>query len=167
MVLLKDKNEEEVFDFIDFCAKNPEILELRCIEYMPFQARLMKCVSVETIKKKLSSRYQLIPQESHSDRGPAREYLISENNVKIGFISPLSNSFCSSCNRLRLKADGSLRSCLSKEKHPSLRELIRGNHPIEHLRAQIQRIVWNKVDGHNCHEDSGTPFEGIMTQIGG
>jgi len=167
LVLLKDQNEEEIFDFIDFCARYPKILELRCIEYMPFQARWMKCVSVETIKKKLSTHYQLIPQEKHPDRGPAREYLIPENDVRIGFISPLSNRFCPSCNRLRLMADGSLRSCLAKEKHPPLRDLLRENHSQEQLKSQIQAIVWNKVDGHHCRENSGTPFEGTMTRIGG
>ena len=167
LVLLKDHNEEEILDFIDFCARYPEILELRCIEYMPFQARWMNCVSVESIKKKLSAHYQLVAQEKHPDRGPAREYLIPENNVRIGFISPLSNRFCSSCNRLRLMADGSLRSCLAKEKHPPLRDLIRGSHTADQLKRQIQRIVWKKVDGHHCEENSGTPFEGTMTRIGG
>ncbi len=168
LVLLKDHNEDEIFDFIDFCSKSSDILELRCIEYMPFQARWMKCLSAASIKTKILTRYhQLAPVENHPDRGPARSFIIPENNVKIGFISPLSNRFCPSCNRLRLMADGSLRSCLAKEKHPPLREFIRKNYPTEQLKKTIQQIVWHKVDGHHCKEDSGTLFEGTMTRIGG
>jgi cyclic pyranopterin phosphate synthase len=167
LVLLKDHNENEIIDFIDLCARYPDILELRCIEYMPFQARKMASISVETVKKQLRTQFTLIPLENHPDRGPASQFLIQERNVRVGFISPLSNSFCSTCNRLRLMANGALRSCLSLERQSSLRDLIRGEHSTKELEELIQKIVWNKVDGHHCLEKSGTPFEGTMTRIGG
>ena len=64
-------------------------------------------------------------------------------------------------------ADGHLRTCLSEEKHPSLRTIIRQDHSEQELMTTIQKIVWNKIEGHQCNEDSGIPFEGIMTRIGG
>lgn len=167
LVLLKDQNENEIINFIDLCARYPDILELRCIEYMPFQARKMASISVETVKKTLRQQFTLIPLENHPDRGPASQFVIKERNVRVGFISPLSNSFCGSCNRLRLMANGSLRSCLSTESNSSLRDLIRGEHSKEELKELIQNIIWKKVRGHNCKEDSGTLFEGTMTLIGG
>lgn len=167
IVLLKDHNGDEIFDFIDFCAQRPTSTELRFIEYMPFNARWLKCLSIRDIQQQLKLKYQLVPLEKKSHQGPAQNFLIPEKNVRIGFISPLSNRFCSSCNRIRLMADGSLRSCLAKENHPPLRDFLRQGHSDLEIQRLIQSIVWNKVDGHHCTEDSGTPFEGTMTQIGG
>ena len=134
---------------------------------MPFEARWHHCLPSEAIRHIISQSYSIEPINRHSGLGPSNDYWIKELHTRVGFISPLSNRFCQSCNRLRLMADGHLRSCLSKEKHPSLRDIIRRPHRELELRQSIQKIVWNKVESHHCNEEDGVPFEGIMTRIGG
>jgi GTP 3',8-cyclase len=166
VVVLKGQNEDEILDFVHFSARYPDV-QVRFIEYMPFEARWHQCFSSTEIKKIISTSYTLSPIQKGIGQGPSNDFWIEDLNTFVGFISPLSNKFCQSCNRLRLMADGHLRTCLSKEKHPSLRGIIRGAHTEEELVQTIRNIVWNKIEGHECSVENGTPFEGIMTRIGG
>lgn len=167
VVLLKGQNDDEIMDFIHYCAARPHVLKVRFIEYMPFEARWHQCVSNQTVLDRISEHYSISEHNSKVGSGPAKEYVIPELGVHVGFISPLSNKFCQGCNRLRLMADGNLRTCLSKEKHPSLRDVIRSPHSEDELLQHIRNIVWNKVEAHTCSEEEGKPFEGVMTRIGG
>jgi len=86
----------------------------------------------------------------------------------VGLISPITEHFCDSCNRLRLHADGHLRTCLSKEDAPNLRDLVRAGATVDELEQAIRRQVWGKVAGHRAHLDRDwAAFEGVMTSIGG
>lgn len=166
-VILKDINEDSVFPLIDFCSDKH--IPLRFIEYMPFEARWHQCITSEEIQNRISQRYAL--QHSHSSKsshsGPAQEFYLREKHLRLGFISPLSNRFCASCNRLRLSAKGELRTCLAHEDAPSLGSLLRSNASDHDISTHIQKQVSGKKEGHLCDVDTGTPFQGIMTQIGG
>ena len=78
-----------------------------------------------------------------------------------------SERFCASCNRLRLMANGHLRTCLSDDGTPSLRDLMRQGLSDEELETAIRAMVSGKRESHGCTMDGGVPFEGVMTRIGG
>lgn len=169
-VVLKDTNEDAIFPLIDYCAAHK--ITLRFIEYMPFEARWHACITSQEIQNRIAERFTLSPiHDKHSSdplhSGPAQNFWLGEKNMVVGFISPLSNRFCSSCNRLRLSAKGELRTCLAHEDTPSLGMLIRNNATDEDIKHQIYTQVFGKKEGHLCDVESGTPFQGIMTQIGG
>ena len=166
-VLLSGHNEDEIFDLVEYCAAAGGDLQLRFIEYMPFEARWHRCIPAAEVRAHLSARYTLTRSAGKIGGGPSREWKIAENGLNIGFISPLSHRFCDSCNRLRLMANGHLRTCLAHEDTPSLRDLLRAGATDAALAGTIRQMVLGKPDGHHCEVDGGTVFEGVMTGIGG
>ena len=134
---------------------------------MPFEARWHQCVTEEEIQHRISQKYTIVSQLKDKTTGPAIPYYIPDLNLNIGFISPLSKRFCKGCNRLRLMSNGSLRTCLAHEDAPSLRDLIRQSASDQQIATQIHAQVQGKAEGHFCNVNSGTNFQGIMTQIGG
>ena len=107
----------------------------------------------------------LIPSNAKVGAGPAVLWRVQETGLRIGFISPLSENFCGSCNRLRLMADGHLRTCLSDDGTASLRDMLRGDFDDARIAEAIRMMVSWKREGHGCTVESGA-FEGVMTQIG-
>lgn len=168
VVLLDGLNDDELFDFVEFCAPHAKDMELRFIEYMPFQERRFKTVPAERMRAQLRERYSFgsNPERGASD-GPARTLRLADSGLKVGFISPLSEHFCATCNRLRLMANGHLRTCLAHEDTPSLRDLIRTEQSDTDIRIAVRDMVLGKPSGHDCQVDGGTLFEGVMTSIGG
>ncbi|MEL6348755.1 MAG: GTP 3',8-cyclase MoaA [Myxococcota bacterium] len=166
-VLLRGHNDDEIFDLIHYCASAQGDLQLRFIEYMPFEARWHECVPANEVRARIAARYDIRPDDKKVGRGPAKTWKIPALGLKVGFISPLSNRFCDSCNRLRLMVDGHLRTCLAHEDTPSLRDLVRSGASDQALERNIRMMVMGKPDGHHCEVDGGTVFEGVMTGIGG
>ena len=167
-VVLRGENDDEVLSLVDFFSRDAATTELRFIEYMPFEARWHACVPSAELRRVIAARYTLVPAPRRGDTaGPARDWTVAETGLRIGFISPLSEHFCAGCNRLRLMVDGHLRTCLAHEDTPSLRDLLRGGATDEALAAAIRGMVLGKPEGHDCGVDGGTPFEGVMTGIGG
>ncbi len=167
-VLLAGENDDEIMDLVAYVARHPEQLELRFIEYMPFDKRWHGSVKAQDVRRILGAVYTLEPLgRPGASAGPARLWRIRENGVRIGFISPLSEHFCATCNRLRLQCDGHLRTCLAHDDTPSLRDLLRGGATDAELAQAIRSMVLGKPAGHNADLDGGTPFAGVMTGIGG
>lgn len=169
-VIIPNRNDDELIDFIEYAHQHEAYIEPRFIEYMPFGQRWHDSSNAASLRERLQRTIPLIPVQSDTQhRGPARQFLVPTHNLTIGFISPISNRFCSTCNRLRLSAQGDLRSCLAKEDHPSLRDALRTQTSNQEIRQLIRQIVYGKVEGHQCSVDESTPipFEGVMTQIGG
>ena len=163
-VMLAGENEDELFDLVERFS-GPEYV-LRFIEYMPFEARWHRCVPARELRKRLRTRWSMEPLGERLGDGPAVNWRLS-NGARVGFISPLSEKFCSTCNRLRLMADGHLRTCLSDDGTPSLRDFLRNDSPDEAIADAIRAMVMTKREGHNATEEGGTPFEGVMTRVGG
>lgn len=167
-VILQGENEDQLIPLIDYAAAHAEDTELRFIEYMPFEQRRFKTVKSSEIRRRLSERFTLRPQRMASlHAGPAQRVVLEENGLAVGFISPLSEHFCATCNRLRLMANGHLRTCLAHEDTPSLRDLMRGGWSDSQLEEAIRSMVLGKPSGHDCGVDGGKLFEGVMTAIGG
>lgn len=167
VVILRGENDDELDDLVSWCAEHARDTVLRFIEYMPFEERWHQSVPSRELRARLEERYTLIPDRSSAGMGPARYWRIAESGLQVGFIAPLSEHFCATCNRLRLMADGHLRTCLAHEDTPSLRDLLRGGASDEELARAVRLMVYGKPSGHDCQVEGGTVFEGVMTGIGG
>ena len=167
-VILEGENDDQVEPLIDYASEHAEDTELRFIEYMPFEQRRFKTVKAARLRARLSERFTLQPLGSGGPlAGPAQRVRLKETGLKVGFISPLSEHFCATCNRLRLMANGHLRTCLAHEDTPSLRDLMRAGTNDHHLAEAVRAMVLGKPVGHDCQVEGGTLFEGVMTAIGG
>lgn len=126
MVVMKGVNDDEIEAIVDFCIDKG--FTLRFIETMPVgdtgREAVEKYLSLAVVEKQLSEKYQLIPAVMPG-AGPARYMRIADTDVKIGFITPLSQHFCETCNRVRLSVDGTLYLCLGDEHKYPLRPLLR------------------------------------------
>jgi cyclic pyranopterin phosphate synthase len=167
-VVLAGENEDDLFEMVDYFAPHAADTELRFIEYMPFERRLHQSVPNATLRARLAERCEITPDGGQTEAGgPARYWRLADSDLRVGFISPLSEHFCASCNRLRLMVDGHLRTCLAHEDTPSLRDMLRAGASDAQLEQAIREMVLGKPTGHDCQIDGGTLFEGVMTSIGG
>jgi GTP 3',8-cyclase len=168
VVAMRGINDDEILDLGRLSIDHP--FHIRFIEYMPIgNSRTSSRDQLLTpeIQEKISRLGDLIPVENHSHDGPARRYRLAGARGEIGFISALSQHFCSRCNRLRLTADGKLRACLLSDRHEPLKEMLRGGASDEAL-AEIFRIaVRQKAARHHLSLSSSTTVNDQMQGIGG
>ena len=126
MVVMKDVNDDEVEDMIEFCIEHD--FTLRLIETMPVgdtgRSATSRYLSLQKVKKRLAERYELIPGVMPGG-GPARYLQVAGTDLRIGFITPISQHFCETCNRVRLAVDGTLYLCLGQEHKFEFRPLLR------------------------------------------
>ncbi len=123
-VLMKNINDDEIFDFLDYFL--PRKIRLRFIEFMPFphtRNQFEKLfVPYEEILNRISERYSV--SYAGTD-GVAKEFKIKEFEATVGFISPVSKPFCRNCDRLRLTASGKLKVCLHSGWEFDVKEILR------------------------------------------
>jgi cyclic pyranopterin phosphate synthase len=142
---------------------------VRFIEFMPLgtpEAEALETVSTEEIRQRLLALGKLEPYIGKTGNGPARYYRLPGAKGTIGFISPMTEHFCYSCNRLRLTADGQLRPCLLDDDEVNLKGALRNGASTERLKELIQKAVAIKRERHHLNEGAGPP-ERPMRQIGG
>lgn len=163
MVVMKGYNADEVVEMAKFAIRNS--YQIRFIEYMPFCSAEDYLVTAAEMQEQLVAAgfTDLIPQEE--DRCPAKIYNVPNSRGSIGFITPMSQHFCHSCNRIRLTPDGDLKPCLLSNEEYSLREQLRAGISDEELLAKIKEIVWNKPQQH-CLAQGEKSARG-MSRIGG
>jgi len=148
---------EEIDDFLDyFMDKN---ITLRFIERMPVteQDTLNSFVPSDELIKVLESKGKLTPiKKAPSDVATRYDILYKNRNIKIGIIPPVTHRFCSSCNRLRITAEGNLRTCLYSDVNYNLKNPMRNNISDEELVKYISRSIKEKQHGHNieCASDN-------------
>lgn len=150
MVPIRNLNDDEVGDFALMTLLDP--YQVRFIEFMPFCGRDAwspeRVVPAEEIQKRIEKLGALRPAKTKKS-GPARYFAFEGAAGVIGFISPLSNHFCSECNRLRLTADGKLRPCLFSETEIDLKSAVRGGGDDMEIRRLISLAIAVKPEGHN------------------
>ena len=158
MLAMKGRNDDEIEDMVEFCIEHG--FSLRFIETMPIgtAGRLASnhYIDLNQIKVRLAKTYDLVPSVM-SGGGPARYYRINgggarENDLHIGFITPISQHFCDTCNRVRLSVDGTLHLCLGQENSVPLRPLLRQGIDDEGLRQEIVRALMLKPARHEFNE---------------
>ncbi len=146
---IKGFNDNELFDFVNF-AINYNIT-LRFIEFMPFTGNNWvptSLLSAKEIKEKIEERFKLVPEPLEHLSQTSRVYKIKEFPGKIGFIASVTESFCKWCNRLRLTADGNLRTCLNDKHEVSLKAILRGGISSIKLKNIIIENVMEKPKEH-------------------
>ncbi len=150
-VILAGVNDDEVLDLARFAIERE--MDISFIEEMPLgeissHQRATTQITSETIREQLSREFTLI-DSAETTGGPSRYARVANTESKIGFISPLSNNFCSTCNRVRLTAEGRLLLCLGNEHSVDLRAVLR-NYPgdSERLKETIVEAMDNKPERH-------------------
>ncbi len=168
VVVMAGENDDEVVDIARAFAPDADTTVVRFIEYMPFEARWHRTASAAGMRERLAEAFgPLEAAELPVGGGPAKYARLPGSGLRVGFIAPLTEHFCARCNRLRLLADGHLRTCLAHEDTPNLRDAVRAGVGVEALQALILDIVRGKPPGHEAAVEGGRAFEGVMTAIGG
>lgn len=175
MVAMKGVNDDEIEAMLDFCIEQG--FTLRLIETMPMgetgQAATSRYLDLQTVKKRLSKRYNLLPTlDGHIDGGliygggPARYMRVADTQTYIGFITPISQHFCETCNRVRLSVDGTLYMCLGQEHNYPLRDLLRRGIPDDELKEALLAAIALKPERHEFREQP-TKIVRFMSMTGG
>ena len=125
-VVMRGLNDDEILDFVEL-TKDSHI-DVRFIEYMPFDGNKWnnnKMVSFREMTDIISNKYQDFNRIADAPNDTSKGYKVPGFKGQIGFITSMSENFCSSCNRLRLTADGNLKVCLFGNTEISLRDNLR------------------------------------------
>lgn len=172
-VAIRGFNDDEALDFARLAEERP--FQIRFIELMPVGKTDLDYdkdyLSGSELIKIIRQRYVLEPVKNKHNRsdGPAKIFKIKGGRGEIGFINPVSDHFCSTCNRMRLTSDGKLRACLLNDAEVDLKKALRENCSD----AELEKLIWDAVllkpRQHDivCTENSLRKCSRNMSEIGG
>ncbi len=167
MVAMKGINEDEFEDMVEFCLQHD--FTLRFIETMPMGATggdaTDHYLDLQDVKKRLSKSFDLIPGVMPGG-GPARYMQLKNTELRIGFITPISQHFCETCNRVRLSVDGTLYLCLGQDDKVELRPLLRQGISDEALKNVLIDAISLKPEKHEF-KDKPEQVVRLMSMTGG
>jgi len=167
MVVMKGVNEDDVESMVDFCIEHD--FTLRFIETMPMGTTGLDAVDhyvdLQTVRAKLEKRFELIPGVMPGG-GPARYLQVAGTDLRIGFITPISQHFCETCNRVRLSVDGTLYLCLGQDNKFELRPLLRAGISDDELQDAIRHAITLKPERHEFSEKPSQVVR-FMSMTGG
>jgi cyclic pyranopterin phosphate synthase len=153
MLALQGVNDDEMIDMVAFCIEHG--FTLRFIETMPIgdtgRGASRHYISLDIVKNQLEKNYDLIPAVM-AGGGPARYARVAGTDTMIGFITPISQHFCDTCNRVRLSAEGTIVLCLGQNDVVPLRSLLRAGVSDGSLKRVLQEAINNKPQRHNFNE---------------
>ena len=168
-VAIRNFSETEIMGLIEMGRS--EGFEIRFIEFMPLDADKAwerdKVLFGHEIVELIKEKYELVPIDNSLEIGPASEYNFADGKGKIGIITAVSNPFCDHCNRIRMTADGKLRTCLFSENEHNLKDLIRNGATDTAIAEAIQQAVLVKEPGHKINLDDFKQPDRAMHAIGG
>jgi cyclic pyranopterin phosphate synthase len=167
-VAMRGFTEEEALPFAEFARSTS--YQVRFIEFMPLDGDHSwssdQVLTGEEIRAIIHRVYPLEerPREPHAT---ARVFRFKDGRGEIGFINPVSEPFCADCNRIRLTADGKLRTCLFSLHETDLRTALRGGASDDGLEAILREAVWRKELKHHVGERGFRQPPRTMSAIGG
>jgi GTP 3',8-cyclase len=168
-VTMRGVNDESVADLLQWCLERG--YQLRFIEQMPLDAQhgwdRAQMVTQEEILDRLGERFTLTPDAEQRGSAPAQTWLVNGGPAKVGVIASVSRPFCGACDRMRLTADGQLRSCLFARTEDDLRAPLRAGATDDELAAQMLRLMGAKKAGHGIDDPSFLQPDRPMSAIGG
>jgi GTP 3',8-cyclase len=169
-VAMKDYSEEEALEFVRLARRKAYVI--RWIEFMPLDAdqiwRKEDILTGAELKAIIEAEYgPLVPITTGDPSETARRYTFSDGIGEVGFINPVSEPFCSNCDRIRLTADGQLRTCLFATEETDLRAVLRSGASDEALAQTIRQAVWNKELKHHIGDKRFKRANRSMSMIGG
>ncbi len=169
-VAIRGITEQEAVPLARFAREHG--LELRFIEFMPLDADQQwqqdLVLDGQRLRAILESNIApLVPCKRDDPSQPAVDYQFADGVGRIGFINPVSEPFCQSCNRLRLTADGKVRNCLFSTVEWDARQLLRSDATDEEIQALVRDCVEHKKAAHGIDGPDFERPERAMYQIGG
>jgi cyclic pyranopterin phosphate synthase len=168
VVALRDFTEAEVLRFAEFAREQP--YEVRFIEFMPLDADQAwnrdRVLPNEEIRAMIDAVYPLEP-DGRRRHSTARRWHFADGRGEIGFISPVSEPFCGDCNRIRITAEGMLRTCLFSLHETDLRAPLRAGASDDALEEIIRAAVWRKELKHHINDPGFVQPARTMSRIGG
>jgi cyclic pyranopterin phosphate synthase len=168
MVVIAGSNDDEVADVAALTLERA--LHVRFIEMMHVGDKAFfernQYVPIQTMIDRIGERFELVtPAHAPAGNGPARHLQIRGAKGTLGFISPMSENFCHTCNRTRLTADGQIKACLMRPDEQDLLGALRRGEPVERLQAMVLTSLGNKPLHHEWGAD--LPITRTMSAIGG
>ena len=141
MVVMKGLNDNEIKDFIEWTKHNP--IQIRFIEFMPFSGNKWtsnKLFSLQEILEVIEKDFSVLQVEAEPN-DTAKRFMIPGHEGSFAIISTMTAPFCSTCNRMRLTADGKMKNCLFSDGETDLLTALRNG---EEVLPLIQASIWSK-----------------------
>lgn len=166
-VIIPGINDSEIMDFVNLTEDKP--LDVRFIELMPIgEGKKYASIKTDEIRDIIAQNRTLVPCGVHNKLdGPAAYYKTEKGIGRIGFISAMSHSFCSECNRIRLTSQGFFKQCLFLNSGMDLKKLARSGITDEELKTIMEDIIMRKPLNHDLIDDNVTKDSKFMNEIGG
>lgn len=169
-VIIRGLNDQELEPLGEFARQRN--LSLRFIEFMPLDSARAwlkeMVVPGREILERLQARFSLRPVDAENPSATARRWAFADGRGEIGIIAPVSEPFCGHCNRIRLTADGKIRTCLFSIQEHDLRTLLRDGQTTDtELAGWLRGVVWQKEPRHHIGEPEFVPPPRSMSCIGG
>jgi GTP 3',8-cyclase len=167
-VAVRDFTEEEVGRFCEFARSTD--YQVRFIEFMPLdgdRSWVPESVLAGEELRELVAAIHPIDEIPREPSATARVFRFTDGSGEIGFINPVSEPFCSDCNRIRLTAEGKLRTCLFSMNETDLREPLRSGADDREIDEIIREAVWRKELKHRVNEPGFRQPPRTMSAIGG
>lgn len=169
-VIVRGHNEDEVADFAAFAREHD--VKMRFIEFMPLDSGHEwdrgQVVSGREIRERISARFPLIPIAVARGSETSARYRFADGAAgEVGIIAPVTEPFCGACSRIRLTADGQIRTCLFSTVEHSLRDVLRGGASREEIIEYIEGVVLKKEPRHYINEPQFVAPSRSMSFIGG
>ena len=168
-VVIRGMNDHEIESLVEFARARQ--LSLRFIEFMPLdsaRAWLKELVVPgREILERVAARFTLVPVKSDNAAETARRWTFADGRGELGIIAPVTEPFCGHCNRLRLTADGKIRTCLFSLGEHDLRGMLRGDAGDAAIQEHFRALVWQKEARHHIGEPDFVQPARSMSCIGG
>ncbi len=168
-VLLRGVNEDDALPLLDFCLEQG--YQQRFIEQMPLDAHHAwtrdEMVTAEDILERLSAAHVLAPDTEERGSAPAERWLVDGGPATVGVIASVTRSFCGTCDRTRLTADGQIRNCLFAREESDLRTAMRAGATDAELADRWRIATLAKLPGHGIDDPSFLQPTRPMSAIGG
>jgi cyclic pyranopterin phosphate synthase len=168
-VVIRDINDHEIESLAEFARARG--LSMRFIEFMPLDSARAwlkeMVVTGREILDRLRARFDLVPLPGEDVSSTSKRWAFAEGRGEIGVIAPVSEPFCGHCNRLRLTADGNIRTCLFSVGEHDLRTRLRDGSSDESISEWLKEVVWQKEARHHIGEPDFVAPERSMSCIGG
>ena len=149
-VVFKNFNENEISELVNWA--NKKLIDITFIEVMPMNdtdmPRHMQFVSLEDIYRELDKNFKF-EKSDYNTGGPSNYYISKKLDIKVGFITPLSNNFCASCNRVRISSTGKLYMCLGQNEFVDFREILRNDRSDDFIKEKIKFALSIKPKKHD------------------
>jgi len=168
-VIIRGINDHEIESLAEFAHERD--LSFRFIEFMPLDSaqawQKEMVVSGREILERLRARFDLQPVTSDNASSTSKRWRFADGRGEVGIIAPVSEPFCGHCNRIRLTADGKVRTCLFSVVEHDLRSLLRNGSSDEQIGEWLKDVVWQKEARHHIGEPDFQFASRSMSCIGG